>query len=304
MTKHNASLDFWARWAAKPQADETELYDGTMAIVHALHDAAFYDEWDRIRQYQELYRRGEAFCREEPFLTIYERGAMMSASVIADCQLTLGDYRGAYSQVEEIRSALQELRERNPFTQGRLNDLRIRLTILHVLAAAKWEGPYELRDTVLPPQEVLEEFEALAGEWDRYFANSRQSAKEQRPHRDAMGLAEIELCKMVLRFLPDQLAARVKEFNRRHGPHLAEAAGHYKTLPHWPDESSYYWDFELAKLQSAGILTAEDVTICSEHRAASARRTFGDWPLTGLYRKWRKQSLSLLHALLQSGTPK
>jgi hypothetical protein len=292
IAKREVDANFWTTWSSAPALDQSELRDNVLALVASIQDAAYHDEWERIKQCRRLFNLGAVHCTEEPYRSAYDYGAMLIAVLVADCELAKANYAAVHSELALVRRMLVE---DNPRRQAAglppRGNSEVRFNSLGVLAGAKWEGPEALRDVLMTPDEIVAEFKAVAARVETFFKeNPREDPALRRNTMEALALAHLEVSKMAFRYCPAQVGGLVVDFNRLHSGDLALEPGHYRTQALSDSRSSYYWDFELAKLYLGQQLTSEDLHICVELRAMAARRTFGQWPLTGLYRKWRRQS--------------
>lgn len=292
----NLDRGFWTAWSSSPELDRARLREGIMGLTQRLDQAVREDDWETVRDCRMLYSLGEPYCAEEPYRSEYEYGKAMMSGFVAVAHCSDCNYKSA---LDEAGSVLQLLAagdaRREELGLPAQTNYSPRVVAYHALGSVKWLGPAELRDEVLAPDDLIDDLAHVSDGAHQAIATGQAPQNiNKRVVLDGLALAEIEVCKAAVRWCPTKVGSTVARFNRRYGTHLAAATGDFRRHGAPEALSAYYWDFELAKLYLTGKFTPEEVYMCMELRAASARDTFGDWPLAALYRNWRNQGRRML----------
>ncbi len=260
-------------WLQGALANENEFRRVMLAIVNDCQEYCRQFDITRLKCMVRVLHWVEPHCREGSLALAYELGCRLSALLVADACARLGLFDHAYRICEAINDLLadSDARQRARGLKPRPNN-ETRYTVLRVLGECKWIQTEQHRDRLISPERMLEDFERIYAEVDRKLGGelpmSPQQIADQRMHLE---LVEYELIKVAARFLPDRLIKLILRFNRRYGASLAAEVGHYKRGRPVAD-CLWYWDFELAKLWIAGLLTIQDLEYCHEQRVAAAHR--------------------------------
>jgi hypothetical protein len=287
-------LEYWGHWLGPGPHDEEEFLPYVMALVGKIQEYSYLDDWEGMDGFWELYRSGIEYFREEPLATPYDLGSILIALLFAGKENDLGNYAEAHRHVATVFGVLNTGDQRRALNKIEYRpNSEVRIRCLGILAEGKFSGPHELRDEVLSPEEIVEEFNATVKMIHEYLAKFPSNDRDSDLGLlEAMTSIELELCKMVLRHCPGLLAGCVANFNRRHNEHLAVETGHFRDSPE-SDRSFWYWDFEIAKLWLSSDLTADELNLCHIERINAMERSLLDWDKTSLIASFEEQMTEL-----------
>lgn len=278
-------------WPKRCFRSEDALRTHVLALAQEIQDNLRVCDYDSVETLLKVYDWAASDCTHEPLQTAYELGALLIDVEIGWSSACNGFYEQAHLDVASASRILSigDKRRRQQRMNPRSNS-EVRYRSLGVLAAAKWEGPEYLRNEVKTPEQIVLEYSDVCEKVVAYLA-AYPRTEEGRDNRvmEQLGIVGVEVATMAFRYCPELLNKLVVQFNKRHGPHLALAAGHFvKNPPLSP--SAWYWDFEISKQFMSGQLTRVQLHQCNTKRLQCRRATMSEErPDQWLLKRWLRQ---------------
>lgn len=286
---NDIAATYWRDWARDTNRSEATLNHYVYAVVNMLGELSYNGDTEAIARLWDLYRYGEHVCHAEPYRSVYELGLIHFTLVFAENHHIEGDFEEALDDVEVVVRRLVRI-ERRRARRGEPNRpySSIRLTALMVLAACKMDGPPELLDRVMTPEQVVRSFWRVT---NRMFKRMDELDVAPRMREDAMILlasAELEVCKLALKHVPELVSKAVRFFNTHHGTHLTLRPNHFKRRSAII-ANAWYWEFELFKVLLSDKPDPADIRHLDGMRRKTARLAFTGCTVLSHYKVWDRQ---------------
>jgi hypothetical protein len=215
----------------------------------------------------------------------------------------IGDFAQAMQHLKWVRETLErgDTRRAEAGMIPRPNS-ELRYQCIGIKSACCLED-MSVFETVSPELEtsmMSSEFWRLAEASVEYLKEKDElESEESRTVVHGVARWELEICKLCERYNPAFVALALDFFNNRIGYHLELVHKHFHLLEANESRSSWYWDFELSKLESRGDYDRAEVLLCASQRSASARLTYTKDSAGALHQPWARQVARMLNLIGQ-----
>jgi hypothetical protein len=215
----------------------------------------------------------EDFMLTEPFLSIFETGMVNAFIFVGHACADRVLLDAGYSLVQRCQELLNAKRERRDALSLPVRpDSECWYRTFGLLAELKWKGPAALRDRLMTPEHLIDEFNAVEQRCLSYLIeHPSQDASRDEKVKAGLGWYGLQVVKMAMTWCPKHKSEMIERFNEIHGDILRLETGHF--MLHRSDNASnpWYWDFELFKWCVSGPATPDEAELCSQWRLDAAR---------------------------------
>jgi hypothetical protein len=292
-----AAAEYWQDWI-EGHRDVPGLRLHTITLLDRMRIASQDENWEQFQRLLQTYSYAAKYCEHEPLLTVYENGLMYVNVDLADVLWVEGDLESSLDHLSWVKETLAggDARRVEAGMVPRPNS-ELRYLCLGIKSACCLEDPnsFDTDSTELESVIMISEFWRLAEATVSYL-KEKGDLEDERAQTvlHGLGKCELDICKLADRYCRNFLPMAVEFFNNRMGPHLELGLRDFEGLTEQDSRSSWYWDFELSKLESSGRFGRAEVLLCAEQRSAPARLSYSAKPARLLEKPWGRQIARML----------
>jgi hypothetical protein len=291
------AAQYWQEWLEAGNLESDEGGRHLKALVGEAHKITFSglsyeDTLAGLAKVEYILHYIGPLCEREPLLTQFEASSAIFKQIYMGMEVILGNWPLALSYCREI----VELQQRGDERRERLGIAEPRTAIenwmylLAHMAIIKCEGAPELRDEIFSAEQTVARLHAYVRRSLGVYRTVNATEKHISNGMEATTMAGLDLAKLAYRYAPERLAELLPELRAELGLPLEAAPAHFKQPGAECPDNTWYWDFELYKLYTAGALTEADLDHCTLERMRCVPLTLSDRPLEGLFRCWERRA--------------
>jgi len=286
--------EYWL--ANEGLTSERQFHSKLYYLVSQLGSAYSQDDLAGVNHVLRSIVWVNKLVEEEPLQSVYTTGLILGMLNLARYLSDHFEIQSGYRVLQHCALLLEAKRERRKALGLAFRpDSECWYRLYEILAELKWKGPEHMRDLLMTPAMLIEDFRVVEQRCFDYLDRnpSSDTTRNQRV-TEALLWCRLQIIKMAVRLEPGQIDALINEFNDRHGALLSTQPGEFMSAAQVDRSQAWYWDFELFKWCTLGEATEEEAMMCHQWRLDAMRSHYSTKCCLKTYERATKRELEYL----------